>query len=264
MSLATLGAIAATAPAWAADSPLPDEVRVAVYADAGAPKKGVENVRRCLSGAEGFAVETVSALDIRRGALDAYDVAIFPGGSGGKQAETLGQEGRERVREFVENGGGFVGICAGAYLASAHYRWSLHLLDARVVDSNHWARGTGDVELRISAIGRKAFNVEDETATIYYGQGPLLAPGGKAAIADYELLAAYETEIAKNGAPRGVMKGAGAIARGAFGAGRVVCFSPHPERTPAVNSFVGDAVRWSAAARVRRGSAQAGAAELAQ
>jgi hypothetical protein len=61
------------------------------------------------------------------------------------------------------------------------------------------------------------------------------------------MLAAFETEIAKNGAPRGVMKGTTAIARGNFGDGRVVCFSPHPEQTPGRESFVSSAVRWAAA-----------------
>ena len=246
MAIAAAVGLSLHARLFADDVPSPVALRVAIYADGGAPKKGVTNVQRSLPAAKGFATQTVTADDVRRGDLEAFDVVIFPGGSGGKQAETLGEEGRERVRRFVDEGGGFIGICAGAYLASAHYSWSLHLLDARVVDTNHWARGTGNVELKLSKVGRDAFDADAEAATIYYGQGPLLAPGEKEEIADYELLAAYETEIAKNGAPRGVMKGTGAIARGEFGDGRVVCFSPHPEKTAAVHSFVGAAVRWAA------------------
>jgi len=221
-------------------------VRVALYADDGVTKKELPEVEHCLATAKGFNVKSVTAKDIRDGRLDEFDVVIHPGGSASKQAETLSDEGREQVRRFVKEGGGFIGICAGAYLASASYPWSLALLDARVVDGEHWARGQGEVQLRLPREGRTAFALDEETCPIFYNQGPLLAPGEKDDIPDYELLAAFETEIAKNGAPTGVMKGTTAIARGKFGDGRVVCFSPHPEKTPGREAFVREAVRWAA------------------
>jgi glutamine amidotransferase-like uncharacterized protein len=221
-------------------------IRVAIYADAGASKKGSPHVQRCLPPDMDFAIETVTAEEIRSGALKGFNVLIHPGGSGSKQAHTLGEEGRERVRQFVAEGGGFIGICAGAYLASANYPWSLNLLDARVVDSEHWARGKGEVQLRLPPAGRSALGIEQELVAIHYNQGPLLAPGENHDLDDYELLAAFETEIAENGAPSGVMKGTTAIARGTFGKGRVVCFSPHPEKTPGRDSFLRAAVRWAA------------------
>ncbi|MFM9148181.1 MAG: BPL-N domain-containing protein [Verrucomicrobiota bacterium] len=39
---------------------------------------------------------------------------MFTGGSGSAEAEGLGVAGREEVRKFVREGGGYVGICAGA------------------------------------------------------------------------------------------------------------------------------------------------------
>ena len=43
------------------------------------------------------------------------------------------------------------------------------------------------------------------------------------------------------------MKGTTAAARGVFGAGRVFCFSPHPEKTPAeTGAMLHQAVRWAA------------------
>jgi len=143
-------------------------------------------------------------------------------------------------------GGGFLGICAGAYLASADYDWSLHILGAKVIDRAHWARGTGDVEVSLTASGQKLLAAASDRQTILYWQGPLLAPAGKADIPDYETLGTFTTEIAKNGAPKGVMPGTTAIARGSFGSGRVFCFSPHPERTPAVQNQVLKAIQWAA------------------
>ena len=142
-----------------------------------------------------------------------------------------------------------MGICAGAYLASADYDWSLHILDAKVLDRKHWARGTGDVEMKLDADACKLLGCERSQVTVYYGQGPLLAPGGKDEIPDYDELAVYETEIAKNGAPEGVMKGTTAAATGKFGQGRVFCFSPHPEKTVGLEHFIPAAVRWTAGKR---------------
>jgi glutamine amidotransferase-like uncharacterized protein len=221
-------------------------IRVAIFDDAGGSEKGPPNVERCLPAAGGFKTERVTAADIRGGALDRFDVVIHPGGSGSKQAAALEESGRHAVRQFVEQGGGFVGICAGAYLASAHYPWSLGLIDARVVDREHWARGTGDVQIVLTSAAREVFAADQEEVTIYYGQGPLLAPAGSEDIPDYQMLASYETEIAENGAPHGVMQGTTAIARGTFGKGRVFCFSPHPEKTPKLDPFVRAAVLWVA------------------
>jgi glutamine amidotransferase-like uncharacterized protein len=221
-------------------------LRIAIFDDGGGSKEGPSNLERCLPAAQGFATEHVTGEAIRSGALDHFDVVIHPGGSGSKQAAALEPAGRDAVKHFVEQGGGFVGICAGSYLASAHYPWSLGILDAKVVDREHWARGTGDVQISLTPAGRDFFGADKDIVEIYYGQGPLLAPADRDGIPDYQLLASYETEIAKKGAPQGVMKGTTAIARGTFGKGRVFCFSPHPEKTPDLDPYIRAAVLWVA------------------
>jgi len=225
----------------------PAQIRVAIYDDAGGSAKGPPSCERCLPQGKGFAVKRVKAADIRAGELANFDVLIQPGGSGSGQAKALAKEGRDEVRKFVDQGGGYLGICAGAYLASADYEWSLGLLDAKVLDRQHWARGRGDVLLRLTQPGRAMWSEKQDLVTVLYHQGPLLAPAGKAEIPDYEPLASFETEIALKGAPTGVMKGTTAAARGSFGKGRVFCFSPHPEQTEGLDHFIVAAVRWAAA-----------------
>jgi len=221
-------------------------VRVAIFSDAGVTKSGVIQVERALPESAGFEVKPITAKQIRDGALKDFDLLIHPGGSASKQGETLGEKGRDTVKKFVEGGGGFIGICAGAYLASTQYKWSLGVLDAQVIDGAHWARGEGDVKLRLSSAGQKALQLEKETCRIHFENGPLLGPGKKDDIDDYEPLAIFESEMRKNDAPPGIMKGTTAIARGKFGKGRVVCFSPHPEKTPGREKFLQSAVRWAA------------------
>jgi hypothetical protein len=243
-----LGLALGTLPAWsqepAAKLPIdPDATNVGMYVGDGTSRSKA-NVIRILESHPGLKVHEITAEDIRSGKLEGCQVVIHPGGSGSRQARALGEEGRARVREFIDSGGGYLGICAGAYLASSHYSWSLDILDARVVDSKHWARGYGDVEIRLSPEARKLLGVEAPKVTIYYHQGPLLAPAEKDDLPAYHAWGIFEGDIAQKGAPEGVMPGTTAIAAGRFGQGKVVCFSPHPERTEGLEPFVIRAVEW--------------------
>ena len=214
-----------------------DRLRIGVYVDEGAGNS-VKDLLNVLSKFEGISVTKLKASDIRTGKLDDLDLLMHPGGSGGGQGRHLGEDGREAIREFVKTGGGFVGICAGSYLASSDYDWSLHILDAKVIDRKHWNRGRGTVDIALTESGRKLLGTESQKLSIHYAQGPLLAPANRPDIEDYETIATFETEIAKNGAPEGVMKGTTAIAKGKFGSGRVLCFSPHPELTIGLEDMV--------------------------
>lgn len=224
-----------------ADEPLP--ARVGLYVGEGTgPSR--EDVSRAIAGE--VEIREVSAEEIRQGILKELDVLVHPGGSGSKQGKSLGKEGREAVREFVRRGGGYLGICAGAYLATNDYDWSLALIDAKVLDRRHWNRGNGEVVIQLSEAGKELFEEKSDEVAILYFQGPLLArrEWDNEDVPDYESLAIYKTEIAEKGAPKGVMRGTTAIARAEFGKGRVFCFSPHPEKTEGLESQVLHAVKW--------------------
>lgn len=187
-----------------------------------------------------------TAEDIRRGKLAGMEIVLHPGGSGGGQGRALGEEGRQTIRKFIADGGGYIGICAGAYLATCHYEWSLHILDAHVVDREHWARGTGTVDITLSDSAKEFFQTDKTQAAVRYANGPLLAPANNDQIGDYNPLAIYKGEIAKNGAPSGVMPGTTAITRSDFEQGRVVCFSCHPEGSEGMQFLLLEAIDWVA------------------
>lgn len=235
--------------------PLPDgrgsnekrpAIQVAVYKGAGASPSR-EKLINVLVKQPTIQVRDVTVDDIRAGKLKGCHVLIQPGGSGGGQGRALGEEGRQQIREFVKSGGGFVGVCAGAYLATCDYEWSLNILDAKVVDRKHWNRGFGTVEIGLSPQGREFFGVDRERLSIYYHQGPLLAPAENPDVPDFDSLAKFETEIAKNGAPEGVMLGCTAITSSVFHKGRVFCFSPHPELTDGQEQLLLRGIDWAAA-----------------
>jgi glutamine amidotransferase-like uncharacterized protein/N-formylglutamate amidohydrolase len=223
----------------------PNFIDVALYTGTGAAQARAK-LLETLRAKSNVRVHDLSAEDIRQGKLAGMEIVLHPGGSGGGQGRALGEEGREAVRQFIADGGGYIGICAGAYLATCHYDWSLHILDAHVIDREHWARGTGTVDITLTDSAKEFFTTDQAIAAVRYANGPLLAPAQNDKVADYEAIATYKGEIAKNGAPTGVMPGTTAIARGDFEKGKVVCFSCHPESSAGQEFMLHEAIDWVA------------------
>ena len=60
-----------------------------------------------------------------------------------------------------------------------------------------------------------------------------------------EVLAWFRSGVGKNGADPETMVGTPAIVRGAFGDGRVLLFSPHPEKTRGLEEWLRLAIDWA-------------------
>jgi glutamine amidotransferase-like uncharacterized protein len=220
-------------------------IRVALFDDTGSTGKGIPRVMEQLAGKPGMTVATLKGADFQPKSLQGYDVVVFTGGSGSKQAATIGETGREEVRRFVREGGGYVGICAGAYLACAGFSWGVGVLDAKTV-SPKWKRGHGTVNIELLGPAAAMTGLKPGLYDIRYANGPIIAPLGKQDIPDFEPLAVFRTELAENGSPAGAMTGSPAMARGRYGKGRVFISSPHPEQTAGMEKTVEHVVRWAA------------------
>jgi len=225
-----------------------NHVAVAVYVGGGATGKGVPRVLSILGAARNVTAARMTPAEIQAGALKQYDVVVFTGGSGSGQARALGQGGCQEVKEFVENGGGYVGICAGSYLACSGFSWGLGLINAKTL-SPLWKRGTDMVKVELTGRGRDILGPLPGALDCLYYQGPIVGPAGLPDLPEYEPLAFYRSEVAKNGTPKGIMVNSPAIFAGRYGKGRVLCFSPHPEQSKGLENFVTRAVVWAAARR---------------
>ncbi len=227
----------------AADNP----VRVALFDDNGSFGKGVPSVTEQLGNSGSFTVTKLKGPQIGDGTLkrEAFDVVIFTGGSGSKQSKAIGEQGLVAVRKFVEDGGGYIGICAGAYLACEGFSWGAKILDAKTVSSK-WMRGKGDVKIEFTGKGREILGFASGQLDVRYANGPIYKTANSPAIPDFEPLAHFRTEFAENDSPVGAMVNTPAMVAGTFGKGRVLCSSPHPEQTAGMESFVAKAVRWVA------------------
>ena len=228
--LLTLGLLAAEKPF----------IKVAVYDDKGATGKGIPSVEAILGQTADIKLTRLKGADIANGGLQGYDLVMFTGGSGSAEAAGLGEKGREEVRDFIRQGGGYVGICAGAYLACSGFEWGLGVLNAKTV-SPKWRRGQGEVKIDGQAFGEKLAD-----RAIRYANGPIIKADVRKDLPDFEVLVTFRSELALNDTPVGVMANSPAMVRSTFGLGRVFTSSPHPEQTAGWETLVEQAVRWTA------------------
>jgi len=222
-----------------------NKIRVALYDDFGT-RRGPAALDRVLADADDVTTHRIGPHEIRNGVLPQFDVLIQPGGKSREQADALGRVGRVAIRNFVQEGGGYLGFCAGSYLATCGSRRFLHILDAKLKDAQHRLRGRGTVKIRLTGPGQKILGGRGGRINIRYANGPILVPARNPEIPDFEVLAVFCTEVVQNWADKNVMKDTPAVVTGRFGKGRVICFSPHPEYTPGLESFVHLGVRWAA------------------
>lgn len=221
----------------------------------GVGPSGKDNLPRIVDGAEKMDFHYLGPADIRPEILKQFDVLIFPGGSGSKQAAALGEERREYVRDFVREGGGYVGVCAGAYLCSAHYSWSLDLVDSSVFTGSReipgegkkqmWFRGNGArIDIELTESGSKIFDDVPLEFDVHFQNGPIISPNESPEIEDYQILAWFRSEQVRWEPQRGTMVDTPAIVSSRFGKGRVMSVSPHPEKDKALESIIVDSIRW--------------------
>ncbi len=191
--------------------------------------------------------------------LSQFDAIIFPGGSGGGQARGIGEDGADLVKSFVEGGGDYLGICAGGYLASSRYSWSLGLLNANCYTGpvqvpgegtkQLWYRGKATmVEMEFTDDGEDSLGAGlPRKVKIRYMNGPILSPAGADDLPDYEVLARFRSENWTYERQKGTMIDTPAIVAATCGSGRVIVISPHPESTDGLESVVTRAMDWLSA-----------------
>lgn len=219
-------------------------LNVAIFEGSGASDGGIENTEGRIKSIPQASVTRMKAAEWATIDLKPFDVVVFSGGSGSVQAEAIGEAGRNKVREYVRNGGGYVGICAGAYLACSNFKWSLGILNASTVSSK-WQRGQNFVDLEITDEGRRLLGDVKGTFKVRYHNGPIIKPVERTDVPAYTPVTVFRSEIAEYGSPVGVMVNSPAQALGAFGKGRVFISSPHPENTPGLEHLIPRGVLWA-------------------
>ena len=104
--------------------------------------------------------------------------------------------------------------------------------------------GSGFRSETMTDTGRSVLGNRAGQFDCFYYQGPIVGRAEVESLPDYEVLAYFRTEVAKNNTPKGIMVNSPAAFSGRFGRGRVLCFSPHPEQSKGLEDFVPWAVYW--------------------
>lgn len=220
------------------------QLKVAIFDGKGASDGGIENTEGRIKSIPQVSITRVKAEVWAKIDLKPFDVVVFSGGSGSAQAEAIGEAGRNNVREYIRGGGGYVGICAGAYLACSTFKWSLGILNATTVSSK-WQRGQAFVDFEITEAGRNLLGDVKGTFKVRYHNGPIIKPAERTDVPAYTAVTLFRSEVAGYGSPAGIMVNSPAQAVGTFGKGRVFVSSPHPENTPGLEHLIPRGVLWA-------------------
>lgn len=236
------------------------KICVALFDDEGGSENGVNTLSSLLRAEPGLLLTHMDAADAHPDFLKQFDVVVFGGGSGSAQAKSLGDDGKEAVRAFIADGGGCIGICGGAYLCSAFYTWSLKVVDTHVFTGVREIEGVGRkamylrgpnamVDMQLTSEGRHVFKGIDEHSKVSFHNGPIVSPMNLSGLPPYTPLAYFRSERALYPPQEGTMIHSPAIVMGQYGKGSVISISPHPERSPGLESMISQSVHRVAKSR---------------
>ncbi len=179
--------------------------------------------------------------DIREGILDRCIGVLFPGGTGRGIAVALQPEGVQRVRDFVANGGGYFGVCAGAYFAASGL--SEYACMIPLAHDQPWAKGRGKVKVGLTAEGAALLGAEFTHFETPYNCGPVFRDLAGAPV---RVLASFESPVKdKKGTVHQEMVHTPAILSMQWQKGRIMIVSPHPEAKPEFYPLVARAIGWT-------------------
>jgi hypothetical protein len=213
----------------------------------------------------------VTGKKVRQSRLEGVDVFVIPGGGVIMyQQWVLGLRGRKIIRDFVRQGGGYFGICSGAFLATnARFGW-LALIDVKLHDMKHQNRGGGLINVKLHTDHAKAIFspqcMQSDTLPMLYWQGPLMLvpPHGqpteakrKQGFGIVKEVASFTSVIAPEDSdderirfPEYFsdehMSGQTACISTTYGKGRVFVSSPHLELTKENQGMIPEIIRWTA------------------
>ena len=224
------------------------QIRVGVFNGNGGAQTCVWEAFAACSLDGDMAVRYVTTADIAAGALDSLDVIVVPGGGGTRQYQNLGEENVRRIQEFVRQGGGAVGICAGAYLFSNTPEYScLAMNGAKAIDIEHDNRGHGIVGFSLTDEGKKIFGEYANLDTLFcmYYEGPVFVAAPDDSVKYVEFATMLSDVHEEGGAPSNMTNNRPFFIGNRYGKGKVFSSIAHPESTAGKMWMIARMVRWT-------------------
>lgn len=197
----------------------------------------------------GYTHEDITPTDINSSSLNLsslYRMVIFGGGWAGGYNASVREAGFNNLRNFVADGGGYFGICAGAYFASDIIMWKpdwlapievynypLNLFNGlglgAAVSIKEWNASTGCTSGITKGAAMTSIKIDnsvlpgiDTVLNILYYGGPAFFPNPFSPISGYSVAATYTL-------PGDLLDGTPAMITYNYGNGKVFLSGPHPE-----------------------------------
>ena len=212
------------------------KIKVALYLDVGCKGGGVIHWAQLLKSSPDVACDFINAADVQAGKLVGYDVLVMPGGSGYDRYAQLGEEGFEKIRKYIREGGKYYGVCAGIALALNDPK-RLRLIP--YTREKNPVRGGFSGAVKLNARAEELLGVPAGTRYFRYHDGPLPAKGDPVPDSEYEVLATFDSHVMQKGKSVTPMYGMPAMIYGRYGKGKVLVTVMHPEYFPSTHDVLG-------------------------
>ena len=195
----------------------------AIYADTGTWKEGITAFEQFLKW-KGLTYKLITAEEINNNDLDSFNVILFPGGDAAYYKTSIDTAGIQHIKNFLAQGGSYLGICAGAYFAASKiiwqdtaYNYPLNIFQGTAIGPiNDIAAWPGYAMTGLTMNLSDSLNkFEPQTETMLYWGGPFFIPDQNTKI---DTIATFTNFYNKP-----------AIIKFTFNNARILLISTHPE-----------------------------------
>ena len=212
-------------------------VKVLIFDGDGTMEESVAGIKACLDESNSmnlsngiyFDYDTIS--EINSNTLSGYDILIIPGGNSATYVQGSSIDDAA-IKQFLNQGKGYLGICAGAYSASSNIDgdysgWGL-ASQVNTIDVSY----EGLVSITPTSSGSTFLNTSK--VSLYHMNGPVMYTTGSSATS----FASYSD----NGTG---YQGYSAIMSENYGSGRVILSGSHPELDPQNSQLLVQMILWA-------------------
>ena len=201
--------------------------KVLIYLGEGVGGKAPAKIQNLLR-SRGVLFET--CLNFSAVNFEAFDMIIFPGGSSTQQYNCIREDVR-LVQNFVKNGGGYLGFCAGSYLGETRGTNTLGLLP--ISSTTFCRKSNSDLSGMVSVRAKNG-----DINKMKYHNGPIYDFETKYKKTGIECIGVIEEAEGESLCKvKSKMRKKACIVKGNFGKGTVILSGPHPEATEGLEDF---------------------------
>ena len=158
---------------------------VLIYSDDGAWEDGIIALEHFFDN-QNVTHTRLYAADLNAGTWNKEALAVvFPGGYAYNYQLTISLDAVDEIRDYVANGGGYIGICAGAYFASKTVAWEggvypyeLGIFDGTAYGSLNYIAPWPNYTMTGISLNKNnniSKSNKDKISVLYYG-GPIFTP----------------------------------------------------------------------------------------